>query len=202
MKSGTFTISWLTGPCQSYEMCQLFWWSKTVPFFCGYNLWHEIRPLLVFLGSLGLFNQTKTQCLDWHKKLQLFFGKYLPFLLQGTSEINRQTCPLHREKSTSTSVWWVGNYESFLHQKIHSIFFFLLGRSLGHLCLAGNNQTNKLVHSSFYTTWLLARWGPLTRWGSWLLWHEVHFGWVQSFWPEMEILSILTTSDTMLGPRD
>ena len=78
----------------------------------------------MFLGSLGLFNQTKTQCLDWPEKLQLFFGKYLPFLLQGTSEINRQTCPLHREKSTSTSVWWVGNYESFLHQKINSIFFF------------------------------------------------------------------------------
>jgi len=76
----------------------------------------------VFLGSLGLFNQTKTQCLDWHEKLQLFFGKYLPLLLQVTSEINRQTWPLHRAKSTSTSVWWVGNFESFLQQKIHSIF--------------------------------------------------------------------------------
>ena len=113
-----------------------------------------------------------------------------------------------------TNFVWIGtkSYNSFLASFLWDFSATFVWHEkldkLGHLLLAGKNSTSlgrrtikKCVPfccGRLQTSIVL--FDKLEIHSS--LQDGVLFGWVQSFWPEMEILTILSTSDTMLGPQN
>ena len=115
------------------------------------------------------------QCSSWHKKLQLFLASWLE-----TSAKLETWCPF--DGGTIRQTWPLTfggkTRRPFDGEQSEKCVPFCCGRLQTSIVLFAKLE----IHSS--------------------LQDGVLFGWVQSYWPEMEILTILTTSDTMLGPRN
>ena len=172
---------------------------------------------LSFVGQICKFNvllgtkNYNSSLAFWLEQIRQTWCPLASSVWQGTLG-QKFNVPL-KEKTNFVFVW-IGtkSYNSFLASFLWdfsapSVWHEKLDK-LGHLLLAGKNSTSfwrrtikKCVPfccGRLQTSIVL--YDKLEIHSS--LQDGVLFGWVQSFWPEMEILTILTTSDTMLGPRN